>query len=363
MSASLSHITPGDYLYFSAKTTNGCAGKPVKIRKDLAVAFIAAVNPKSQEGQLVISGIEGLASSAQDTDTQPTSNAAVKTKHIGCLTVCYTITQAQGDRVPSVYITNFRQRFSLGDDKSGLYKIERASGFNPGKSTPTPTLTSQILYISGIAHGIKDARERAFARIPARSCNLFFTSGDSLTNIGILTQPNSTETSQALANIINGYKGQEKVQIYLEGYGAHVLHSALIHINDLSKFSIAIQNPVTDIAKLINAIDSKKGTYLSSDIVNIYPGHTDLPEFNASKVALAHSRLSLIHKIHSAGSDGVYPRNLIFMYQEVSVPTNILDELITIEDPRTQITHSASYASSFKGNNFVEMLNKAAVWP
>ncbi len=135
MSASLSHISPTDYLYFSAKTANGCAGKPVKIHKDLAIAFIAAVNPKSQEGQQVISSIEGLTSSAQDTDAQSTSNAAVKTKPAGCLTVCYTIAQTQGDRVPTVYITNFRQRYDGGDDKTGLFKIERASRMTPGKTT------------------------------------------------------------------------------------------------------------------------------------------------------------------------------------------------------------------------------------
>ena len=78
MSASLSHLNPNDYVYFSPRTANGCAGKPVKIHKDLAVAFITAVNPKSQEGQDVVLKIEQLTALAQDTQTQATGNAAVK---------------------------------------------------------------------------------------------------------------------------------------------------------------------------------------------------------------------------------------------------------------------------------------------
>lgn len=51
MSASLSNIQADDYLFFSSKTGVGCAGKSIKIHKKLAVAFIAALDPKSHEGK------------------------------------------------------------------------------------------------------------------------------------------------------------------------------------------------------------------------------------------------------------------------------------------------------------------------
>lgn len=359
MSTSLSHLNPSDYVYFSPKTCNSCAGKPVKIHKDLAVAFITAVNPKSQEGQDVVLKIEQLTALAQDTQAQGTDNAAVKTKEVGCLTVCYTITQAQGDRTPTVYITNFRQRFASDQKTSGLYYVEHQK--YTADIEKIDALTHRTLFINGLANNINVACENSFARLAVKEYNLFYTSGDDFKLMGAWSQAESTQASAKLAKVLNSYTGAD-VTVYVEGYGAHVLHSALPQVRELSKFSFVIENPVTNIASLIQSIDAKKGKYSHTDIVKIYPGHTHLPEFNASKVALAYSRLSLCEKVLKSGSGDNYAFVLVQLYQDTNVPTNKLEEGKKYLDPRKNHTYTTDKNISFNTNTFIEGVNKMAAW-
>ncbi|RYZ78863.1 MAG: hypothetical protein EOO68_39720, partial [Moraxellaceae bacterium] len=230
MSVSLSHLNPNDYVYFSPRTANGCAGKPVKIHKDLAVAFITAVNPVSEEGQTVIRGIEQLTALALDTQAQATGNAAVKTKNVGCLTLCYTVTQEQGDRTPTVYITNFRQSFKSDQEKSGLY-LARQERYNldivkikelPIKKDHTDKV-NRMLFITGLAANIDRAGQRAAARLGVREFNLFYTNGDDVKEMGAWSHVVSTKVSTDLAQILNTYSGED-ITVFAEGYGAHVLH-------------------------------------------------------------------------------------------------------------------------------------------
>jgi hypothetical protein len=358
MSVSLSHLNPNDYVYFSSRTANGCAGKPVKIHKDLAVAFITAVNPASEEGQTVIRGIEQLTALAQDTQAQATDNAAAKTKDVGCLTVCYTITQAQGDRASTVYITNFRQRFASDRQASGLYRVKQQQ-YGKAVFREIDALTHRTLFINGLANDINAACENSFARLGTSEYNLFYTSGDDFKLMGAWSQAESTKVSASLAKVLNTYSGAD-VTVYVEGYGAHVLHSALPQINNLSKFSFVLENPVTNIASLIQSIDAKKGKYSHADIVKIYPGHTDLPEFNASKVALAYSRLSLCNKVLNSGSGDNYAFVLVQLYHDTNVPTNKLEEGKKYLDTRKNFTYTTDKNIPF--NTFIECVNKMAAW-
>lgn len=358
MSTSLSHINPSDYVYFSPKTANGCAGKPVKIHKDLAVAFITAVNPKSQEGLDVVLKIEQLTALAQDTQVQGTDNAAVKTKEVGCLTVCYTITQGQGDRTPTVYITNFRQRFVSDQKTSGLYNVKQLQYKADFKEIDA--LTNKTLFINGLVDDIKVACENSFARLGAREYNLFYTSGNDFKLMGAWSQAEATQVSAKLAKILNSYSGAE-VTVYVEGYGAHVLHSALPQVRELSKFSFVLENPVTNIANLIQAIDAKKGKYSHADIVKIYPGHTHLPEFNASKAALAYSRLWLCNKVAKFEDGHNYAAVLVRLYQDINVPASKLEAGQSYKHPNVLAPFTTKNIS-LNSSTFIESINKMAAW-
>lgn len=367
MSASLSHLNPNDYVYFSPRTANGCAGKPVKIHKDLAVAFITAVNPKSQEGQGVVLKIEQLTALAQDTQTQATGNAAVKTKDVGCLTVCYTITQAQGDRTPTVYITNFSQAFMSDEEKSGLYSARQQSyDLDIVKIQELPIKKNEndkvnrMLFISGLAPNIDRAGQRGAARLGVHQFNLFYTNGKDMKEMGAWSHTASTKISMELAKVFNNYSG-ENITVFVEGYGAHVLNSALPQIKDLSKFSFAIENPVTNITSLISHIDEKRGKYHSADIVKIYPGHTDLPEFNASKAALAYNRLWLCNKVSKIEIGHNYAAVLVRLYQDISVPANKIEEGQSYKHPNEHKAHLTKNISLNTGT-FIESINKMATW-
>lgn len=367
MSTSLSHINPSDYVYFSPKTANGCAGKPVKIHKDLAVAFITAVNPKSQEGLDVVLKIEQLTALAQDTQVQGTDNAAVKTKEVGCLTVYYTITQGQGDRTPTVYITNFRQSSRSSSEKSGLYfATQQRYNLDTVKIPELPVKKNEndkvnrMLYISGLASNIDKAGERAAARLGVRNFCLFYTNDKDLKEMGAWSLAKPTNISADLAKIFNSYSGGE-LTVFAEGYGAHVLNTALPQIKDLSRFSFAIENPVTNITTLIGHIDAKRGKYHSTDIVKIYPGHTELPEFNASKAALAYSRLSLCNKVAKFEDGHNYAAVLVHLYQDTNVPASDIEAGQSYKHPTAHVPITTKNIS-LNTSTFIESINKMATW-
>ncbi len=179
--------------------------------------------------------------------------------------------------------------------------------------------------------------------------------------MGAWSQVESSKVSANLAKTLNSHSGAD-VTVYVEGYGAHVLHSALPQIRDLTKFSFVLENPVTNIASLIQSIDAKKGKYSHADIVKIYPGHTHLPEFNASKVALAYSRLSLCEKVLKSGSGDNYAFVLVQLYQDTKVPTNKLEEGKKYLNPRKNSTYTTNENISFNNSTFIESVNKMANW-
>ncbi|MDZ7924829.1 MAG: hypothetical protein U5M23_12420 [Marinagarivorans sp.] len=195
MSASLSTINSADYIYFSSKTTDGCPGKSVKINKNLAVAFIAAVDPKSQEGKSLVIGIEQLTALAHASDSATSANnAAVKMKSIGTISVCYVVTQAPGDRGTTVYITNLRNVFATDNEGSGFYKITpkpiyRGSTRHTSKYAKSNGITTNKLFINGAAEDIQEAVSNGSAAFQSVDFDLFYSSGMALAKLGAWSLP------------------------------------------------------------------------------------------------------------------------------------------------------------------------------
>ncbi|MDZ7924828.1 MAG: hypothetical protein U5M23_12415 [Marinagarivorans sp.] len=164
---------------------------------------------------------------------------------------------------------------------------------------------------------------------------------------------------EALAKALNAYTGQNEVQVYVEGYGAHLLNSALSSVNNLSRFMFKIINPVTDVAQLIQSLDAKGAKY-KKDVVRLQPGSTsNASELNASKVALAYSRLTLVGKILSRDSGNPYAKVVMELYGNITnLPVNKLEDGINVGNRLTGADQRLNYSFSMNVANFVELINK-----
>jgi hypothetical protein len=368
MSTSLSTINAADYIYFSSKTTDGCPGKSVKINKKLAVAFIAAVDPKSHEGKSLIMAIEQLTALAHSSDAQSNANnAAVKVKAIGSFNVCYVVTQMPGDKGTTVYITNLRSTFPTDNEASGFYKVTPDRIFTNGplettESTKSNGITTNKLFINGAAKDLVAAVSRGAATFQSLDFDLFYTSGKALTALGAWSLPGTGDTVDTLAKGLNAYQGQNELRVYVEGYGAHLLSSALSKVNNLSRFTFKIINPVTDVAQLIHTLDSKGAKY-TKDIVSFQPGSTsNANELNASKVALGYSRLTVVNKIVSRDSGSPYAKVVMELYQNITnLPVNKLEDGINVGHALTGRDLFINYGASMNVANFVELINRVGL--
>jgi hypothetical protein len=295
------HIKDLDGYIFFSENTQGISGSPVKIHTRLFLDFFCAVDPDSAEGQSVIRDIEALRvnPNAYQQITRPTppppkpkrpshQQQLRKINNTLCqigqrlemsrstknLVVYYHIHQLEGDKCPTVYISEIHIQNESGRVEGGLYKPAKLrSGQDSYTKDPSLDLENQGVYVS---KGVLQTAE-AFAeadhirtKVPLK---IFVTPKSAANDIGIWHEPRVTDKNiklvSQLRDLIRQNSGK-KVDWWLDGEGAAIFGQALKGLNaNLEKQNIQLMNPRCNIPALLQDLSAHKAQ-LNNEFITHY---------------------------------------------------------------------------------------------
>ena len=273
------------YIYFSPLTTGGSSGRAVKIHKDLFLPFFCIVDPTTYDGQSIIRHIENLRTTCtivrKETGSGYANNPRESTRHksqlakvnsafhqvliIKNLHVHYRVSQEQGDKAPSVYISSIRVVNSGTNESPGLYKeVKSTIGSKKVEKCSDTRIDGRTVYINDYAQNAKDAMSKARQITNDNEALLFYCPVRANDELGVFgTKEKSAITQQTINELVNIFKqnqrGSQGASWYVEGEAVNLLAHAIKQIpHDLSKHSFRLVNPIANTANVIEALSNKK---------------------------------------------------------------------------------------------------------
>lgn len=298
------------YIFFSQNTT-GNVGRPVKIHASVFLEFYCEVDPRSGDGQMVIRDIENLrthpnamktnfalpaprnapSSKKHVEDLAKARNLAaalthkIKTESEGVLTTknvqaFYHIHQKDGDKSPTVYISEVKVKRGDSDDLPGLYLEGSTSrGQRVITRSKDRKINGKTTYISGASPEVAKAMDQAKIVTGEEHPALFFTPPSVAEDLGVFKSNRLSEpTQKAIYELEQTLKENQKSKVswYVEGEGAAVLSHAIKQISGtLENHSFKFINSRADTPALLQMLNQKKAQ-LSGEIIQYHSDHKAL---------------------------------------------------------------------------------------
>ena len=295
----------GGYIYFS-NNTKGHSGKPVKIHTRLFVDLFCALDPSTNEGQMIIRDIESLRAKLS-TDSLPTpamgpidpprmgaghkqrldalrrvQRGMAEQQHMQrertlvtqSVRVYYHINQNPGDAAPTVYISEVQIQHKRSSNAGGLYDyVSRGRGAKKLQATTNTSLNNRDVFISGATNTPDKAMEAATQVTNNPSPALFFCPSQTANDLHIGKQSRLGGDTQKLANdlgkILNDNQ-RNKVAWFVQGEGAGLLNHALDKVTGaLDGHSFKFDNARTQLPKLLEKLNQRKAQ-VSGEFLNYF---------------------------------------------------------------------------------------------
>lgn len=292
MAHSPSHIKDiGGYIYFSPKT-QGLSGFAVKIHTDLLVDFFCNVDPSTHDGECVIRDIESLKALA-NTASGPTrvrvktvgheahkarlnkvnerlalmaqqqSLARERTFATKNVRVFYQIDQKDGDRCPTVYISDLQIVHRGKENEGGLYEFARSAiGRRELRKCKNSNLDGKAVYISEASDSAVDAMTSATYATSEASPIVFFNPKSIADDVGSKGIGRLSESTRKLVvelkNLLKQNQSQ-KVRWHVAGEGAALLAQALSGAPvNLQSHSFQFINARANLGSLLQELNQRK---------------------------------------------------------------------------------------------------------
>lgn len=268
----------GEFIFFSPLTLGNNSGRAVKISKNLFFPFFLAVDPDTHDGQVIIRQIENLRTTKSL--SLDTSNQLQTSPHAGQrdkfkastefrlvvkeVEIYYRVSQEQGDKSPSIYITQVRSRNRDATARPGLYVLKAGIGnIKQIQKREKRSLGGTKVLINGASQDLDGAMKNALRVTGDTSAQLFYSPESN--NFAMLQAQNSNYGKSTIAElaavITDNESPNSPISWYVEGEGAAVLAEALKQVKTtLHKQEFRFINPIGNTAKLLQTLTDKKAT-------------------------------------------------------------------------------------------------------
>ncbi len=275
------------YIYFSPLTMGGTSGRSVRIRKDLFLPFFCAVDPTTHDGQIIIRQIENLRTTStivrKETGSNYANNPRQSKAHLNRLNqlsdsfqqvliiknllVYYRVSQEQGDRAPSIYITSIRVVNRDAGGTPGLYEAGKVGfGSKSLDKSKTANVDGRKVYINGSAQTLKAALSSARYATEDNNSLLFYCPTRASDELGVLgASVKSQVTIDTINELVHIFKENQRaskgVSWFVEGEAVNLLARVIKQLpGELNKHSFRLINPIANTASLLQGLVDKKAT-------------------------------------------------------------------------------------------------------
>lgn len=274
------------YVFFSPLTLGGASGRAVKIHKDLFLPFFCVVDPNTHDGQSIIRQIENLRATCTiaraETGSNYASNPRESVRHktqlgkvnsafhqvliIKNLHVHYRVSQEEGDKAPSIYVTSIRFVGGGTSSPPGLYEAKLSFGSDEARAEKFKNhiVDGKKIYINGSAQSVGEAMGSAYSATKDNNALLFYCPASVAGDMGIMGSPAKShvtkETLQELVSILKkNQRPSKNISWYAEAEGVNLLAEALKQIpGELTKHEFRLINPIANTSRLLKSLTEKK---------------------------------------------------------------------------------------------------------
>ncbi|HRH77845.1 MAG TPA: hypothetical protein PK129_10895 [Cellvibrionaceae bacterium] len=281
-----SHIKDiSGYIYFS-HNTKGTTGRAVKIHTDLFLEFFCAVDPTSAEGQSVIRDIESLRVNpaafqppGHNIPPPKTQNhthrnllskinstlGVLARRQEQCLTTknlvaYFHIHQLDGDKHPTVYISELQIKRADWSAEGGLYKVVKSRTGESFQKDQSLDLSDSEIYVSRACEHVADAFNFASTVNASPTLKVFFNPDSTANDLGIWSQPRLPSSTKVLVESMRDLVRQnatKTVSWFLDGEGAALFARALKGLpGNLEKHSFRFINPRAYLPALVQELSA-----------------------------------------------------------------------------------------------------------
>lgn len=368
-----SHIKDIDGYVFFSDRTKGSSGKPVKIHVSLFMDFLSAVDPESHDGRAVVFDIEGLKNSAKANSITPLpqpknsggakhesvlarlrninnimagkSECSLITKNVR---IYYHIHQKDGDKCPTVYISEIQAISDSNNKLGGLYENTQSRTKSSLTKKDSVNLEGRTLFVSQAIANTNDAMKEAQYLANDSNPALFFNPLTVVDDLGIWKQSRLTQSTKKLVSELERTikeNQKKKVNWVVQGEGAAVLAHALKNVSgSLESHNFKFNNPRANLPSLLQSLSQKRAS-LNGEFITHSGDRTSL-------LAIASQRQELVAEISGLpapqGFDNISRRYLVDRISKLGAGNKTIAQQQSLRSGSTTFIAAVNSANRIK---------------